>query len=291
VDIDIWLPTASPYATPEVLAAVGCEADRRGIGTVWVGEHAVEFDDYDSSYPYAPDGKMPLPPDAGLLEPFTALAFLAAHTTVVRLGTGICVLPQRNPVYTAKEVATLDWLSGGRIDFGVGVGWLREEFEALNVPWSRRGGRTDEYLDLIQTLWTAPSSGYAGQYFTLPPCTVHPRPIQGPHPPIHIGGESDAALRRVARRGQGWLTFNRPPGALAGPLARLDELLAEVDRNRAELTITVCPYFLGLDADAVEHYAAAGADAVAAMVFVVDVEGVEGAFDALDPLIERARAC
>ena len=291
MDIDVWLPTASPFATPEVLAAVGREADQRGVHTVWVGEHAVEFADHASSYPYSPDGKMPMPPDVGLLEPFTALAFLAAHTTDVRLGTAVCVLPQRNPVYVAKEVATLDWLSGGRVDFGVGVGWLREEFEALNVPWSRRGARTDEFLDVIDTLWSDASTGYAGEFFTLPACTMSPRPVQQPHPPVHVGGESDAALRRAARSGQGWHTFNRRPGDLAAPLARLDEFLAEAGRTRAELTITACPYFLGLDAVGVEQYAAAGVDAVAAMVFVVDVEGIAGAFDALDPLIERARAC
>ncbi|HUO48679.1 MAG TPA: LLM class flavin-dependent oxidoreductase, partial [Acidimicrobiales bacterium] len=131
---DIWLPTATPFATPEVLAAVGEEADRRGVHAIWVGEHAVELPDYASSYPYAADGKMPMPPTSGLLEPFAALSFLAARTTTARLGTAMCLLPQRNPVYTAKEVATLDWLTGGRVDFGVGVGWLREEFEALNVP-------------------------------------------------------------------------------------------------------------------------------------------------------------
>jgi len=291
VNLDVWLPTASPYATPEVLAAIGSEADGRGVHTLWVGEHAVEFDHYTSSYPYAPDGKMPLPPGSGLLEPFTTLAFLAAHTTDVRLGTAVCVLPQRNPVFAAKQVATLDWLSGGRIDFGVGVGWQREEFEALNVAWARRGARTDEYLDVVRTLWTDPSAGHDGQFFTLPPCSMSPRPLQKPHPPIHVGGESDAALRRVARSGQGWHTFNRQPVDLASPLARLDEFLDDVGRDRAELTVTVCPYLLGLDADAVEQYAAAGADAVAAMVFVADVEGVEGAFDALDPLIARARAC
>ncbi len=291
MDLDIWLPTASPIAPAEVLAAVGVEAERRGVHTIWVGEHAVEFADYASSYPYAPDGKMPLPPETGLLEPFTTLAFLAAHTETVRLGTAMCLLPQRNPVYAAKEVATLDWLSDGRVDFGVGVGWLREEFEALNVPWARRGARTDEYLDVLRILWSDASPGYAGEFFSLPRCTVHPRPVQSPHPPIHIGGESDAALGRVARAGQGWHTFNRPPGELAGPLARLDALLDQAGRSWAEITVTTCPYFLGLDADGVERYAEAGADAVAAMVFVVDLDGVEGAFDALDPLIERARGC
>ena len=141
--IDLWVPTASPFTTPEVLAAVGAEAEQRGVGTIWVGEHVVLFEEYASSYPYADDGKIPAPPGTGLLEPLNTLAFLAAHTTATRLGTAMVLLPQRNPVYTAKEVSTLDWLSNGRVDFGIGVGWLEEEFDVLNVPWERRGRRTD----------------------------------------------------------------------------------------------------------------------------------------------------
>ena len=137
--IDLWVPTANPFATPEVLSLIGAEADKRGVGTLWVGEHVVLFDEYGSAYPYADNGKIPVPPNSGLLEPLSTLSFLAAATERVRLGTAMVLLPQRNPVYTAKEVATLDWLSNGRVDFGVGVGWLAEEFGALNVPWPHRG--------------------------------------------------------------------------------------------------------------------------------------------------------
>ena len=111
-----------------------------------MGEHVVLFGQYESSYPYAEDGRIPAPPGSGLLEPMITLTYLAARTTTVRLGTAMLLLPQRNPVYTAKEVSTLDWLSDGRVDLGIGVGWLKEEFDALNVPWERRGRRTDEYL-------------------------------------------------------------------------------------------------------------------------------------------------
>ena len=124
--IDLWVPTASPFTTAEVLATVGAEAEQRGVGTVWVGEHVVLFEEYASSYPYADDGRIPAPSGSGLLEPLNSLSFLAAHTTATRLGTAMVLLPQRNPVYTAKEASTLDWLSNGRVDFGVGVGgWRR----------------------------------------------------------------------------------------------------------------------------------------------------------------------
>lgn len=287
---DLWMPTANPFSTPELLATVGAEAEQRGIGTIWLGEHVVLFDDYASAYPYATNGKIPVPPTTGLLEPFTTLAFLAAHTRTVRLGTAMCLLPQRNPVYTAKEVSTLDWLSNGRVDFGVGVGWLREEFEALGVPWEHRGARTDEYLEVLRALWCDERSSFHGRYYTLPECGMFPKPLQAPHPPVHIGGESDAALRRTARAGQGWHTFNRLPEDLAEPLSRLDAHLEEAGRSRDEIRITVCPYFLELTPDSVAGYAEAGADAVAAMFFATDAAEVPAMLDALQPCMDAAAA-
>lgn len=288
---DLWMPTANPFATPEMLAAVGAEAEARGVHRLWVGEHVVLFDRYDSAYPYAEDGRIPIPPATGLLEPLTTLSYLAAHTATVRLGTAMLLLPQRNPVYTAKEVATLDWLSQGRIDLGVGVGWLAAEFEAVDVPWPRRGARTDEYLEVLRALWCDDPSEFRGDLYQLPPCSMFPKPVQDPHPPIHIGGESDAALKRVARAGQGWHTFNRLPDELAAPLARLDELLAAAGRSRAEVEITVCPYFQELTPDRVEQYAAAGADAVAALFFAGGPDDVGPMLDLLGPCLERAAAC
>ena len=287
MSLDLWVPTASPFTTPEVLAVVGRQAEERGIGTIWVGEHVVLFDEYASQYPYASDGRIPAMPDTGLLEPLTTLSFLAAHTTTVRLGTAMVLLPQRNPVYTAKEVATLDWLSNGRVDFGIGVGWLREEFDAVNVSWPNRGKRTDEYLEVLRTLWCDERSEYEGEFYSLNRCSMFPKPLQDPHPPIHIGGESDAALARTARSGQGWHTFNRTPDQLAEPLATLDRLLADEGRSRSELTITVCPYFEPLDADLAEQYVEAGADSVAALLLPLDGASVEAALDALQPVADR----
>ena len=285
--IDLWVPTASPFTTPELLALIGAEAEERGIGTIWVGEHVVLFEEYASSYPYAEDGRIPAPSGTGLLEPLTTLSFLAAHTTTVRLGTAMVLLPQRNPVYTAKEVSTLDWLSNGRVDFGIGVGWLEEEFNAVNVPWPQRGKRTDEYLGVLNTLWCDQTSAYEGEFYSLNACQMFPKPVQQPHPPIHIGGESDAALARVARAGQGWHTFNRSPAELAEPLGTLDGLLAKQGRSRDDVSITVCPYFQPLDADIAERYAEAGVDAVAALFLAFGADDVRATFDTLQPIIER----
>jgi probable F420-dependent oxidoreductase len=285
---DLWIPTANPFTTPELLALIGDEAEQRGIGTIWVGEHVVLFEEYASSYPYAADGRIPAPAGTGLLEPLTTLSFLAGHTSTVRLGTAMVLLPQRNPVYTAKEVSTLDWLSNGRVDFGIGVGWLEEEFDAVNVPWPNRGRRTDEYLEVLSTLWCDQTSAYEGEFYSLNPCSMFPKPVQQPHPPIHIGGESNAALARVARAGQGWHTFNRAPEDLAEPLGRLDGLLAEHGRRRDDLTITVCPYFKPLDADIAARYAEAGADAVAALLLAFGPDEVRSALDDLQPVFDRA---
>jgi probable F420-dependent oxidoreductase len=288
MEFDLWMPTANPMTTPDLLEAVGRESEGRGISTLWVGEHVVLFTEYASAYPYAADGKVPAPSGSGLLEPMVTLSYLAACTSTVRLGTAMLLLPQRNPVYTAKEVSSLDWLSGGRVDLGIGVGWLKEEFDALNVPWARRGARTDEYIEVLRTLWCDDTSSFVGETYTLPDCEMFPKPIQQPHPPIHIGGETDAALGRVARVGQGWHTFNRSPTELAEGLAALDPLLQQAGRTRADLRITVCPYFNQLTPDLVAQYAEAGADAVAALFFCFSADDVAQTFDGLDACREAA---
>ena len=285
---DLWMPTASPMTTSGLLDVVAEGAEQRGIGTIWVGEHVVLFTEYESRDPYADDGRVPAPPGSGLLDPMVTLTYLAARTETVRLGTAMLLLPQRNPVYVAKEVATLDWLSGGRVDLGVGVGWLKEEFDALNTPWPRRGKRTDEYLEVLHTLWTDDVSSFAGETYQLPPCEMFPKPVQNPQPPIHIGGETPAALRRVARHGQGWHTFNRSPAQLAEGLAELDAHLEAAGRRREDVRITVCPYFNQLTPDDVEGYAEAGADAVAALFFAFTPDDVARAFDDLEPCREVA---
>jgi probable F420-dependent oxidoreductase len=275
-------------ATPELLDAVAAEAEARGVATIWVGEHVVLFGDYASRYPYADDGRIPAPPGSGLLEPLVTLTYLAARTSAVRLGTAMLLLPQRNPVYVAKEVSTLDWLSAGRVDLGVGVGWLKEEFDALNVAWPNRGRRTDEYLEVLRTLWTDDTSAFEGETYSLPPCEMFPKPVQQPHPPVHVGGETPAALRRAARVAQGWHTFNRSPEELAEGLAALDAELRLVGRSREELRITVCPYFKPLTPEGVERYAEAGANAVAALFFAFTPEDVARAFDDLEECRQAA---
>jgi probable F420-dependent oxidoreductase len=286
--LDLWIPTAAPFCTPTLLEALGEEAEARGIARIWVGEHAVQFDQYDSLYPYAKDGKVPMPADIGLLEPLSTLSFLSHVTSTVRLGTAMLLLPQRNPVYVAKEVSTLDWLSKGRIDLGIGVGWLEEEFDVLNVPFVKRGKRTDEYLEVLKALWYEDPSSFTGDCYSLPSCSLYPKPVQQPLP-IHIGGESKAAIKRVARFGAGWHTFGRLPEDCVGAIDELNEELEKEGRKRSDVEVTVCPYFHPLDADRFSRYEQAGCDAVAAMLFASSPDDLEAAFDALEPIRERAR--
>jgi probable F420-dependent oxidoreductase len=281
MDIGLFAPLGNGNASAEVLRALGREAEDRGFESIWVAEHVVLFDDYESRYPYAADGRFPGGGDTGLLEPLTALTYLAAVTDRIRLGTGICLVPQRNPVYTAKQVVDLDCLSGGRVDFGVGVGWLREEFEALAMPFARRGARTDEYLQVMRSLWTDEVSSFEGEHYTLPACRMYPKPVQRPHPPIHVGGESAAATRRAARHGDGWYTFNRLPHELDEPLERLDAMLAEEGRARGDLQLTVSPYFHSVDAAAVEGYRARGVDRLVVLCLAFDVDGLRTQLDGL----------
>ncbi len=270
MDVGVFVPLGNGNADPATLRAVGRESEDRGFESIWLPEHVVLFDEYESQYPYSPDGRFPGGGDTGMLEPLGALAFLAAVTDRVRLGTAICLIPQRNPVYTAKAVTDLDAMSGGRVEFGIGVGWLREEFEALGMPFERRGQRADEHLAVMKTLWQDEVSTFRGELYDLPPCRMYPKPVQRPHPPIHVGGESDAALRRVARHAQGWFSFNRPPADLPEGLGRLEAALAVEGRSRDDVTVTVCPYFQTVTPADLEAYQAAGVDRLVLLCLAFD---------------------
>ena len=290
MDIGLFGITSNPVASPSYPRALARGAEERGFASLWVAEHVVLFDEYASRYPYSADGRIPVGGAHGPLEPFGALAFYAAVTTKIRLGTGVCLVPQRNPVYTAKEVASVDWLSGGRLDFGVGIGWLAEEFRAVDVLFERRGDRCRAYLELMKRLWCDDVSSYNGPFYDLPACRQYPKPIQKPHPPIHFGGESDAALRRVADLGNGWYPFSIEPDDLATKLAKLDALLAKRGRSRKEIRITTCPYMRPADLDLVKRYRDVGVDQVVLLLFATNVDELQSGMDMLaKTILEPAR--
>ena len=216
-----YLPTHGQTATPEALETLVQRSEALGFTSTVIGDHIVFPVAYKSKYPYTVDGVFPGKTDA--LELLTLMAFIAGKTSTLRLVASVVILPHRNPVVTAKMLATIDVLSRGRVTVGVGVGWLREEFEALATPdFDRRGAVSDEYLRVFKVLWTQDPASFSGQFYRFEALHCLPQPVQKPHPPIWVGGVTRPALRRVARFGDGW----HPVGANPAVPLRPDELHA-----------------------------------------------------------------
>jgi probable F420-dependent oxidoreductase len=223
-----------------------------------VAEHIVIPAGYSTAYPYDPSGKLPDGEDIDWPDPFIWLTYAAAITERIKLATGVTVLPLRNPVVTAKQIATLDALSGGRVILGVGVGWLGEEFEALGVPFKDRGRRHDDYLQAMKALWTQDKAAISNGFVDFRGAISRPRPASSV--PVVVSGHSAAAARRVARVGDGWFPGVATAGDLADLYAVVREECGTLGRNPSEIEITV--YVSGSDADAlstsIEEFAAAG---------------------------------
>ena len=240
-------------ANPEVAARVAQAAEAAGFDSVWTGEHVVLPD------PQAPPS--PAPPETQMLDPAAALAFLAGRTKTLRLATGIIILPQRNPLVLAKELASVDVLSGGRLIFGLGAGYLKPEFDALGAPFAERGARTSEAIEVLRTLWTQDTPSFDGRFWSFSGIQAHPRPVQQPHPPIVVGGHSPPAYRRAVAQGDGWYGFALDLEAAAASLEGLRKAAKNVERpsQRRSLEISVTPS-VRLDADTVNRYADLGVD-------------------------------
>lgn len=238
-----YLPTRGPTATRDGILALAREGERLGLHSAMIADHIVFPTESESTYPYTVDGKHPSMGDA--LEAFSILGVVAGATERLRLVTSVLVLPYRNPVLTAKMVASLDVLSGGRVTLGVGVGWLKEEFDALASPdFTRRGAVSDEWIGIFKQLWTHSPATFEGRFYRYRDIRCEPFPVQKPHPPIWVGGHSPAALRRAARHGDGWHPVGAiaasplPPQEMAAHLATLHRMTREAGRDPAALTIS-----------------------------------------------------
>jgi probable F420-dependent oxidoreductase len=263
---------AFSHLTPVAYIAAAAEfLDASPLHSMWVPEHVVFLPDYSSRYPYSDNGRVPGDPQ-GVLDPFTALTFVAARTRRIRLGTGVCLVPQRQPIYTAKMVADLDYLSGGRVDFGVGIGWLAEEFAALGMDFATRARRCVEYIGAMRALWSDAEAPFHGPTLEWPTLHFNPKPVQKPHPPIYFGGESDAALTRVAQLGNGWYGFDLEPDGVRARLDVLDRKLAEAGRSRADIDVFVCPNRHAINHDTVAAYRDAGVDQLIAPLFARNLD-------------------
>ena len=229
-----------PGARRAVIDAVASAAENCGFCTLWAGEHVVMVDRTGSRYPYSEDGQIAVPAAADWLDPLIGLSFAAAATRRIGLATGVLLLPEHNPVALAKRAASLDVLSEGRLSLGVGVGWSREEFDALGVPFEHRGQRTAEYAAVLRALWREDVASFSGSFVSFAGVRVNPKPVRDRRLPIIVGGNSDAALRRVAEWGDGWYGFNLAGvRAVCERVARLDQLCDSAGRDRRELRLAV----------------------------------------------------
>lgn len=236
---------------PEAASRVARLAEGVGFESLWAGEHVVLPDPREPPSPMEPHDR--------ILDPIIALTFLAAQTHRVRLGTGIIILPQRNPLVLAKEIASLDVLARGRFIFGVGVGYLEPEFRALGIPFAARGARTDEYLAAMRAIWSAEQPAYEGRFVQFANVQAHPHPIQQPGPPIVVGGRSPGAYRRAVEQGNGWYGFSMSLNATARALDGLRAAASQYPRPAAlgTLEISVTPRD-PVTLDAAKEYAALG---------------------------------
>jgi len=237
-------------ALPATDLARACE--ERGLESLWVPEHPVVPRDYETRYPLSPDGKMPRPytelPDA-----FGVLTAAAAVTTKLRLGTGICLVPERDPIMLAHQVATIDWLSGGRFLFGIGAGWLREEMDLFTPHFPYRFGYMREAVAAMRALWSGEPAAYDGKWIRFPAVICRPAPVQRPHPPVIIGGMGPNVQKRVASWGDGWMPIGLPPDGLHEARATIDREARACGRDPRRIDITVMTGAIpGLEAAALE---------------------------------------
>ena len=253
------VPNGGPLAVPEHIATLAQHGEKLGYGILAIPDHIVVPTGIDSPYPYSPDGKLTFPTllAGECLEPLALMAYLAGVTTKIRLLTSVMVVPYRQPVLTAKLLSTIDLLSGGRAVVGVGAGWMAEEFPPVDAPpFEARGRATDEYLRIYKELWTADAPKYEGEFTSFDNILFHPKPVQKPHPPIWVGGESKPAKRRTVRYGDAWFPIGCNPRFPMDTIGRfaagLDDLraMAEAEgRDPASIDIAFWAVWYGASAE------------------------------------------
>ncbi|MGH7931791.1 MAG: LLM class F420-dependent oxidoreductase [Candidatus Binataceae bacterium] len=250
------------YTVDPATLAKKCEA--LGFESFYLPEHPILPVQHKTPYPLSSDGKIP-EPYAQMIDPFVGLSFAAAATRKIKLGTGICLVPEHNPLVLAKSVATLDYYSGGRFIFGIGAGWLRDESEIMGVDFKRRWPITREYIRAMKELWTSHEASFEGEFIKFPAVRCDPKPAQKPHPPVHIGAggvgpQMERALRDTVAIGDGWAPLGLTAEALAAELGKLKQMCTEAGRDFAKLEITLyAPVVKGDPKRAVAEYAEAGA--------------------------------
>ncbi|MHB1583102.1 MAG: LLM class F420-dependent oxidoreductase [Acidimicrobiales bacterium] len=237
LDFGVAFANVGPNASAEAAIRLAVAAEAAGFESLWTADHVVVPAGYRSIYPYDPTGRLPSE-EVAFPDPLVWMAFVAARTTTLRLGTGILVLPQRNPLVLAKQVATLDHLADRRVILGVGLGWLREEFDALGVPFDGRGGRADEAVGAMRALWSEGRATFHGETVAFDDCVLRPRPPAGAVP-VHVGGHTEAAARRAGRLGDGFFPFGVDRQRLGALVTTMRRSAEEAGRDPSSLEVTV----------------------------------------------------
>lgn len=231
------IPVNVGYTAVEQVVAVARAAEKAGFESAWTFEHVMVPAHYDSRYPYSASGKMGIAPEVNFIDPLIALATIAAHTRTLRLGTGVNILPQSNPLLLAKQAASLDLVSGGRFMLGVGIGWLEEEFRAMGVPFEHRGARFDDYIAGMQKIWSGELVEHRSAHLDWSGFKSYPLPVQKPFPVI-IGGSKGKVWQRIAKYGTGWYAPCESAEDLTAMLPQLRGACDEVGRDFAGIEIT-----------------------------------------------------
>lgn len=276
---------AGPFAYPEMLSHVATTAERVGVESLWTVEHVVIPVGYESTYPYDPSGKIPAPDQLPIPDPLVWLAYAAAVTKTLKLATGILILPQRHPLYVAKEVATLDVLSHGRVILGIGVGWLEEEFQVLGIPFAERAARTAEMVRALRSLWKDEAEPFAGKFYRWNKLESHPKPAQKPGVPIVVGGHTELAARRAARYGDGFFPGVADDQKLVWLLDVMRDECRKLGRDPA--TIEVTSGRAAPDVDGVRRLEELGVSRFMVPPPAFDPEGVTQGLERLGELIAK----
>jgi len=238
VRFGISLPNFNPADGGESIARIAQGAEKLGFDSVWVSDHVFIPYEYAPNYPYSSTGRIGLTATSEIFDPLITLEFVAGQVHRVSLGISVLIVPLRNPIITAKMLVTLDALSGGRVIFGAGTGWMPEQFDGLGASYDDRAKVTDEYIEIFRELCSAEKPVFEGEHYRIANVGFYPKPVQKPHPPVWVGGNSMTALRRAVRLGDGWHASNLAPEAVGEKAAALRRLCTEAGRDPATLTIS-----------------------------------------------------
>jgi len=273
------IPVNIGVQSAEMMIGLAQKAESVGVESVWTFEHVIVPVEYESKYPYSENGKMGVPPEANFIDPLVALTAIACNTKTVRLGTGVNILSQTNPLLLAKQAASLDLVSGGRFMLGVGIGWLKEEFRAMGVPFERRGARFDDYVEAMKKVWSGEVVEHQSDFLDWTGFKSYPVPTQKPHLPVVIGGSKGKAFERIAKYGQGWFAPTTSAAELAPMLEQLDAACAKEGRDRGSIEISTMFNFAGSGLDEVKRLEDAGVSRLIVPLFALGggnpVEGLD----------------